>query len=82
MAKRHLTTAEIDRVAQRAHLGPRRRAALATTRVPATAPTDKLVDILVDIERTLTALYSHLDPPNVSELRRHGTPRRADAEAR
>ncbi len=72
MAKRHLTAAEIDRVAQRAHLGPRRRAALATTRVPADAPAAKLVDVLVDIERTLTALYSHLEPPHVSEVRRHG----------
>ena len=56
--------------------------ALATTRVPADTPTDKLVDVLVDMECTLTALYSHVDPPNVSELRRHGTPRRVDAEAR
>ncbi len=72
MAKRHLTAAEIDHVAQRAHLGPRRRAALATTRVPADAPAAKLVDVLVDIERTLTALYSHLEMPHVSEVRRHG----------
>jgi hypothetical protein len=82
MAKRHLTAAEIDRVAQRAHLGPRRRAALATTRVPADAPAAKLVDVLVDIERTATALTSHLGAPRVTEVRRHGGQVRVDTESR
>jgi hypothetical protein len=86
MAKRHLTAAEIDRVAQRAHLGPRRRAALATTRVPADAPAaklvDVLVDVLVDIERTATALTSHLGAPRVTEVRRHGGQVRVDTESR
>jgi hypothetical protein len=82
MAKRHLTPAEIDHVAQRAHLGPQRRAALATTRVPADAPTAKLVDVLVDIERTLIALGRHLGPPRVCEIRRRGAGGAADTEVR
>ncbi len=82
MAKRHLTAAEIDRVAQRAHLGPRRRAALATTRVPAAKLVDVLVDVLVDIERTATALTSHLGAPRVTEVRRHGGQVRVDTESR
>ena len=70
MATRHLMPDELDQIARRARLDPR-RAAITTTVVSISTPSQHLVDAFVDVERmrALTAACAgpgapcHRSPP-------------------
>jgi hypothetical protein len=74
MATRHLTPDELDQIARRAPLDPRRRAAITTTVVSAATPSQHVVDAFVDVERmrALTAAWAGPGRAPVTEVRRHG----------